>query len=259
MAEPNSENIGWDPLRVELLWDLKQPPSRGPKPTLTVERIARTGIEIADEEGLPALSMQRIADRLGVGTMSLYTYVPDKASLLEVMLDTAFDGVVPTRDGAGWRQVLRTGAFAIMDAYRRHPWAIQIFAGGPPLGPNQLRFLEASLQALQDTGLDDVRKLDAVIAISSYVRGSAHLIIGITENMRKTGLAEEQLQIAYVQAYARVLDPEQFPVASRLFISPPESGSDENGEDDFGFRFGLDLILDGIETHIYSRSEKPLR
>jgi AcrR family transcriptional regulator len=61
--------------------------TRGPKPGLTVERIVRAAIEVADAEGLAALSMRRVADQLGVGTMSLYTYVPGKAELIDVMLD----------------------------------------------------------------------------------------------------------------------------------------------------------------------------
>jgi len=255
MAEPSSGNIGWDPLRVELLWGLKQRPSRGPKPTLTVEKIARTGIEIADEEGLTALSMQRIADRLGVGTMSLYTYVPDKASLLEVMLDMAFEGTTPPDRGKDWRHFLEAGAMAILAAYGRHAWAIEVFMGGPPLGPSQLRFLEAGLQALDGTGLSDEEKVDVVLSISSYARGAAHLVIGITQNLEKTGMTEEELQTAYVEAYARVLDPDHFPAASAIFATPP--GGDVDAETDFGFGFGLQRLLDGIGALIESRSSQP--
>lgn len=250
-----SESIGWDPLRVELLWDLKERPRRGPKPALTVAQIARCGMDIADNEGLGAVSMQRIAEGLGVGTMTLYTYIPDKASLLEVMLDMAFDGTTPLRSRRGWRGYLQAGAEAILAAYQRHPWALQVFIGGPPLGPNQMRFLEAALQAMAQTSLDDKEKIDAVMAIASYVRGSAHVSIGIMENMRQSGMTEEQLQAAYGQAYARVLDPQHFPMASELFApdeseAPPASDNSE----DFGFRFGLTRLLDGIERHIESKS-----
>lgn len=80
---------GGDPARsMALLWGTEAPPrTRGRKPGLTVGGIATAAIELADTEGLEALSMRRVAQRLGVGTMSLYTYVPGKAELVDVMLD----------------------------------------------------------------------------------------------------------------------------------------------------------------------------
>lgn len=244
-----SERIGWDPLRIELLWDLKDPPQRGPKPTLTVERIARTGVEMADEEGLAALSMQRIADRLGVGTMSLYTYIPDKNSLLEVMFDLAFENTTPVAADTNWREFLTQGATAIMSAYQRHPWALQIFVGGPPLGPCQLRFLEAALQALSDTGLDGDAKLEALMSFSSFLRGAAHLSVGISEHARRSGLTKEELETEYTKAYTRVLHPDEFPATHQLLTTTPP-GRSEPEPDDYGFKFGLDRLLDGIEQYI---------
>ena len=74
---------GGDPRRsVELLWGTREPPRRGPKPKLSVDAIVRAGIEVADAEGLPALSMRRVAEQVGVTAMSLYTYVPDKDRLV---------------------------------------------------------------------------------------------------------------------------------------------------------------------------------
>ena len=72
---------------LELLWGLGERPSRGPKPGLTLDRIVTAAVAVADAEGLGALSMRRVATDLGVGTMSLYRYVPGKAELLDLMLD----------------------------------------------------------------------------------------------------------------------------------------------------------------------------
>ncbi|MGH1552145.1 TetR/AcrR family transcriptional regulator [Streptomyces sp. L7] len=72
---------------LELLWDTGPRPSRGPKPGLSVDRIVDAAIRIADEEGLDAVSMRRVATDLGTGAMSLYRYVPGKAELLDLMLD----------------------------------------------------------------------------------------------------------------------------------------------------------------------------
>lgn len=74
---------------VEVLWGPGPRPTRGPKPALSLERIARAGIEAADSDGLAAISMQRVAERLGFTKMSLYRYVPGKAELIALMTDTA--------------------------------------------------------------------------------------------------------------------------------------------------------------------------
>ena len=96
---------GGDPKRtMALLWGIGKKPTRGPKPGLSVGRIVGAAIEVADAEGLAALSMRRVADRLGIGTMSLYTYVPGKAELIDVMLDTVLGEVAESGDvEPGWR------------------------------------------------------------------------------------------------------------------------------------------------------------
>jgi AcrR family transcriptional regulator len=244
------EHIGWDPLRIEVLWGLKEAPRRGPKPALTVDQIARAAIRIADDEGLDALSMQRLAGDLGVGTMTLYTYVPDKATLLEVMFDRAFDEVTPASNSGDWRSHLEQMAQGVMSAYQRHPWALQIFVGGPPLGPNQIRGMEGALRAFEGVDLDDAGKLDAIMAVTSFVRGAAHLSVGLGQHLKSSGMTDEQLEAEYARAYATVLDPERFPatvaVLAGVFGSPTER------DDDTGFRFGLSRLLDGIERHIDS-------
>jgi len=247
-----AENVGWDPLRVELLWGLKEPPGRGPKPTLTVGQIVSAGIDIADTDGLGALSMQRLAKKLGVGTMTLYTYVPDKDALLEVMLDRAYGAAISSLiPASGWREYLERVANALLRAYQLHPWALQVFVGGPPLGPSQMHFLEAALQALNGCGLEPAERLDAVMAVTSFVRGVAHISVGILEHEARTGLTEDQLAVEHFKAYSRVLDPGAFPATFELLAAPP---GETDVAYDYGFEFGLQRILDGIEAHIAARS-----
>lgn len=250
-----TDNIGWDPLRVELLWDLKEPSRKGPKPSLTVEQIAEAGIDIADQEGLDALSMQRLADELEVGTMTLYTYIPDKNALLEVMLNLAYTDALPHSSNAGWRQHLEEGALGAMEAYQKHPWALRVFVAGPPTGPSQIRFLEDALQAMSETGLDDWEKLDVVMAITSYVRGAAHISVGIIEYVSRSGLSAEQMSVEYAKAYTRVLDPMKFPISAPLLTGSPDNPPPPDSYD-YGFRYGLDRLLDGIERRIESKANE---
>src|SRR5687767_8069662 len=117
---------------MQLLWgagsgDEGRATRRGPRPRLTVEEIARAGIAVADRKGLSALSMRRLADDLGVTAMSLYTYVPGKAELLDVMLDTVYGETARPEDvPGGWRERLRLIARENWELYHRHRWMLQV-------------------------------------------------------------------------------------------------------------------------------------
>ena len=127
----------------ELLWGLREQPTRGPKPSLSVEQIVRVAIEIADAEGLGAVSMRRVAERLGVTTMSLYRYVPSKNDLLELMLDAiASPWPDPAEMPDNWRDALHLWAHRNMAVYREHPWLIEYAFSHPPFGPNNIRWME---------------------------------------------------------------------------------------------------------------------
>ncbi|GAB3844337.1 hypothetical protein GCM10029963_20830 [Micromonospora andamanensis] len=95
------------PENVALAWGLRDRPSRGPKRSLSLDQVVAAGIQIAQAEGLAAVSMSRVAGELGVATMSLYRYVPTKHDLLDLMVDTAFGPPPPPRGvDEGWRPAL---------------------------------------------------------------------------------------------------------------------------------------------------------
>src|SRR5687768_7197639 len=112
-----------DPRRtIELLWRLHDRPTRrGPKPRFTVDDVAQIAIQMADTDGLAALSMRRVADQLGVTAMSLYTYVPSKSELLDLMLDTVSgEATAAYADNMDWRAKLDLVARQNWALYRRH-------------------------------------------------------------------------------------------------------------------------------------------
>src|SRR5215218_3749291 len=108
-------------MTVEFLWGARAQPTRGPKPTLSLDRITDTAIAIADAEGLAAVSMQRVAAELGFTKMSLYRYVPGKAELVALMVERAI-GDPPTIDTADWRAGLKDWSHQLLAGYLRHPW-----------------------------------------------------------------------------------------------------------------------------------------
>lgn len=257
---------GGDPARsLALLWGATTPSSRGPKAGLTVERVVRTAIELADAEGLPALSMRRVAERLGVGTMSLYTYVPAKAELLDLMLDRAMaetvpehgpDDVPPAPDPSAWRARLEAVAHANRDLYLRHPWLLRVVTSRPTLGPGATGKYEHELRAVDGIGLSDV-EMDAVVAlIGGFVRGAVRGAVDAAEVERESGLTELQWWEACAPLLEQVFDPARFPVATRVGAAAGEEHQSASSAD-HGFAFGLERVLDGIDVLVRARTGTP--
>src|SRR4051812_25968368 len=161
---------------IELAWGLQERPARGPRRGLTLDRVVSAGIKVALTEGLGALSMARVAQELGVGTMSLYRYVSAKDDLLTLMFDTAI-GSPPSFDAEAqdWRAGLTLWAEGGRAADRRHPWSLRVPISAPPLGPNNVAWLEMALEAMRDTPLGEQQKLSCVLLISGFVRNEATL------------------------------------------------------------------------------------
>src|SRR3954471_954107 len=109
-------------MTADFFWAPRPSPTRGPRPTLTLDRIADAAIAIADAEGLAAVSMQRVAADLGYTKMSLYRYLPGKTEMVAVMLERAIGD--PPAVGGDWRQALTTWATALLNAHRGHARAL---------------------------------------------------------------------------------------------------------------------------------------
>ncbi|NUR87648.1 MAG: TetR/AcrR family transcriptional regulator [Nonomuraea sp.] len=242
-----------DPARsLALLWRTSERASRKGKPDLSVDRVVRAAIEVADAEGLPALSMRRVADRLGVGTMSLYTYVPGKPELLDVMLDTVYGETEPPEDLTGWRPRLEQIARENLRLYLRHPWLLQVATSRPVLGPNLTAKYEYELRAVDGIGLTDL-EMDAVLTlITGFVHGAARGAADVIAAESLTGMTDQQWWDAHAPFLGRIADPARFPVASRVGQAAGEAHQAAY-DADHAFDFGLQRILDGIEALISSR------
>lgn len=248
MAQPDLPQL---PSSLRRLWGLEERPLGGGSRALTLERIVAAAIELADDEGLPSLSMARLAERLGSAPMSLYRHVENKDELLVFMIDAASRAEPPRAIAPddGWREGLRAWAMDLMAIYRRHPWILRLPANRPPLEPGQLTWLEAGLRAQHGTPLTAGDRLLVTLTLLGYVRGQAALYLDLV----KDGSGAE---LPYGQALSMLIDADRLPSLSAVVAAgvfdPMSSGAPEVTEDEPGFTFGLELILDGIDALISS-------
>ncbi|MFC8829859.1 TetR/AcrR family transcriptional regulator [Streptomyces sp. NPDC057137] len=230
---------------VRLLWGPHPKPARGPRPTLDLDRIARAGIEIADSEGLGEVSMQRVAARLGVTKMALYRYVPGKAELVALMVETAIGPCPPSAEGrpVGWREQLEEWARQLLTLFLQHSWVLAATVGPRVQGPGELSWLERAVSALDGTGLNGAERMDAAVLLVGHVRG-------ITQQAHAAGgpAGNPEAQLGAILGDLMRSHGESFPALTAAFASAVES----DGQDQ-AWEFGLQRILDGLAALIDQR------
>jgi AcrR family transcriptional regulator len=235
---------------IATLWGSRKAPRRGPKHTLTTAQVAAAAIKIADaDQNLDTLSMRRVAESLGVGTMSLYTYLASRDELLEVMLDTVNAEAVEALSGRpkdeGWQDGLRRMARASWDLALRHPWTLQIFTGRPALGPNSTTRYELELAIVEGIGLDDV-EMDAVITlVQTHVEGVARRRVEADRVVRQTGLTDEQWWALVYPPLSEVVEPSRFPISSRVGTAAGQAHHSAHNPE-HAYAFGLERLIAGI-------------
>jgi AcrR family transcriptional regulator len=251
---------GGDPRRsLELLWGATEPGRRGPKPKHSVEEVVRAAVTLADAEGLSALSIRRVAEAMGLSAMSLYTYVPSKAELIDLMLDRVWGEIEdPGAAVVGWRARLEFLAHQRWALGERHPWMLQVATHRPPLGPNVLAKIDSAFRAVDGHGLTEI-EMDLVVAlVSDYVRGAVRAAVEAREVEQQSGITDEQWWSLNEQLLEGRIDPCQFPTLVRVGQACKEAyaGGVNHAQN---FEFGLQRVLDGIETFISARTTQTAR
>ncbi|MFE3902493.1 TetR/AcrR family transcriptional regulator C-terminal domain-containing protein [Streptomyces sp. NPDC059153] len=219
----------------------------GSGPALSRERIVRTAIELADAEGLPAVSMRRVATTLSTSTMALYRHVPGKAELVRLMSDEIFGerplGAVPH----DWRSGLELAARWLRSAYGRHPWMAQAVASftRPTASPQAMRYTEWVLRALAGTGLPPYTKLHIHLSLFAHVQGLAMAGDMETQARQDTGLSAAEWMVRNEPRFNAISASGDYPFLNSLF----EHDEFELDLDSL-FEFGLQRTLDGIAMMI---------
>ncbi|MFI6292650.1 TetR/AcrR family transcriptional regulator [Nonomuraea sp. NPDC050790] len=217
----------------DLLWGRVRRPTRGPKQGLDLERVITVAVEVADADGLAALTMNRLAKALGVGAASLYTYVPGKPALEALMLDWIIGtGPLPHTLPGGWRERLEAGARADWYGYRAHPWVLHLTVAQVTPGPNLVAWYDSTLAVLEPTGLTEPEKVDVVESLDAYVRGMARSALDAAPARDDAPDGAEKVYPALVRA------------AKAGALAPRAEES---------FEFGLARLLDGVEALVRER------
>ncbi|MEU8106696.1 TetR/AcrR family transcriptional regulator [Nonomuraea muscovyensis] len=250
-----------DPDRtVELLW--RRRAGEEPRAGLSLDRIVRAAVELADAEGLAGLSMRKVADRLGFTTMSLYRHVPGRDQLVDLMRDAVLGEpaagppvtppVTPGGPGeepveGGWRERLEACARQGWELRRRHPWLAEVRGSRHVPGPNGVAHYERMLGAVSGTGLAPAEVVAVVGLVARFVDSEASLLVEAARTERSSGVSEEEWWGSREALFDRL---HEFPTITGLW----QAGGYDRPEDPF--EFGLARLLDGVELLIQRRYEK---
>ncbi|RII13110.1 HTH-type transcriptional repressor YvoA [Streptomyces sp. YIM 130001] len=225
-----------------------------PGAALTRERIVRTAMALVDTEGLAVLSMRRVATEFGVSTMALYRHVPNKGELVRLMSEAVFQEEPPGPVPVGWRARLTREARWLWSAYERHPWLARAMASltRPMASPHAMHYAERVLSSVKGLGLSPEQMLHIHLSVLGYAQGIALAIESESQARQDTGMSPEEWMASHEPRMEQIQTSGAYPVLSTLF-----GDGDFDLELDSLFEFGLDRLLDGIETLIERQRRRP--
>ncbi|MDN4611561.1 TetR/AcrR family transcriptional regulator [Arthrobacter burdickii] len=198
----------------------------------------QVAVGLADAGGLESLSMRKLAQELGVEAMSLYYHVKNKDDLIDGMVDVVFSEIVLPSPGEDWKTAMRERAESARAVLARHPWAIALMRSTP--GAATLRHLDATIGCLRTAGFSPAMAGHAMSLLDSYVDGFAlqEAALPLDEAGGITEATEDVLAQQQMMSHAF---PNLAEIAAAYILQPGYAFGNE-------FRFGLQVILDGIEA-----------
>jgi AcrR family transcriptional regulator len=200
-------------------------------------QLLRAAIDLADNGGIESLSMRKLSQELGGGTMSLYNHFSNKDDLLDGMIDTVFGEIELLAGEHNWKTIMRQRALSIRTVITRHPWAIALMESRRTPGPATLRHHDAVIGCLRDAGFSIQLAAHAFSALDSYIYGFA-----LQELSLAFGTPEETSELA--KAFLLQFPTSEYPRLAELTIEHVLQPGYDYGDE---YEFGLDLILDGLE------------
>ncbi|HEY9310062.1 MAG TPA: TetR/AcrR family transcriptional regulator [Microbacterium sp.] len=228
---------------VHLLWHEPAVGRRGPRPKFTVEAIVAAATAIADADGLDAVTMQRVAERLGTAKMALYRYVPGRAELDAVLLDRALGGP-PASPDTDWRTALTAWTLALHERALAHPWSVTLAQRPHVPGPGELAWYERGLEAMSELPLGGGEQLDLLALLAGHAQSMVR--------QQADGPHPEQDLAAQLGPVLAARSAEYPRTAAAFADAARESDRDA------ALRFGIDRLLAGVAALIAERTDSDL-
>jgi AcrR family transcriptional regulator len=222
--------------------DMASPTDPNPKrrTPLTRERVLAAAVAVADQVGLESLTMRRLGQHLGVEAMSLYKHVANKDEILDGIVDIVIGEIDLPSAQADWRSAMRQRAVSARQVLASHPWAIGMMESRSTMGPAAMRYIDAVIGSLRAGGFSVEMAAHAFLLLDSYIYGFVVQEMGFSlDSPESPGEAAE----ATLQALPADEFPHLMEMASEYATQPGYNYSDE-------FDFGLDLILNGLQTQL---------
>jgi AcrR family transcriptional regulator len=225
------------------VWARPERPPRERARGLARHQIVEAAITIADREGLDALTMRRVAQQLGAGTMSLYWHVRNKDELIELMRDQV-TGEHTLQPSGDWRADLARFARDTRAMFLRHPWLASVAFGTPPLGPNALRQDELTAASMRSLGVDLQTQGAVGAVVYFFVVGFVLRELAQDQLQQRTGVTIEEWRAQVAPYIQQQLATGRYPNLQRAYTS----GADM--DNDAAFEFILTFILDAVAAQL---------
>lgn len=228
--------------RNPLIWTRIGQSGRGRQPSLTHQQIAETAVTIADDGGLEAVSMRKVARALDVGTMSLYRYVTSRDDLIDLMNDRVMaELLIDPFDRSSWRTTLHDLAWALRRLHLRHEWTVEGFGGRPALGPNFTMLYEHALGAIDRPGMTIDQLMDMLSTVWAFTHGVVHGEIIALQTQRATGMGDLEWREAATPLILQMIEHDEHSYYKRIVIE-----AEDFPDPDVVFERRLGYVLDGL-------------
>jgi len=208
-----------------------------PRQPLTKDRVLHAAVDVADREGVSALTMRRLGAELGVEAMSLYKHVANKEEILDGIVELVIGQIEVPRDKADWKLAMRKRAISARRVLSRHSWAIGLLETRGAMGPAAMRYLDAILGNLRSAGFSIENAAHAFWLLDSYVYGHV-----IQETSISLSTSDETCS---ARSNLEKITMDEYPHLVEIGEHAMRTGFSLESE----FEFGLELILDALGEH----------
>jgi AcrR family transcriptional regulator len=202
---------------------------------LSKDRVLRAAMALADDGGIKAVSMRKIAQELGVEAMSLYNHVASKDEIIDGIVDLVATGIDLAPDAADWKAAMRRRAISAHEQLLEHPWAANLWMSGQTFGGARMRYADAVLRGFREGGFPEELTYHAFHVLQSHIMGFTLYVASFDFDVEEL----EELAATFLETFPA----DEYPDLALHIRQHAEPGDEQEG----AFEIGLDLVLDGLE------------